>query len=95
MPVYLYSDWEDTTIPTSPGRPYPLGAYYDGHGINFALYSEYATRVYLCLFQPSHNAKQQLIEYARINMKGKLLNIYTARNSFFRYGLFDRKIFCF
>jgi pullulanase/glycogen debranching enzyme len=72
MPVYFYSDREDTTIPTCPGRPYPLGAYYDGHGINFALYSEFATRVYLCLFRPSHDEKKQLIEYARLNIKGKL-----------------------
>jgi isoamylase len=33
-----------------PGRPYPLGAPWDGRGVNFALYSENATRVELCLF---------------------------------------------
>ena len=33
-----------------PGRPYPLGATWDGHGVNFALFSENATRVELCLF---------------------------------------------
>jgi glycogen operon protein len=33
-----------------PGRPYPLGASYDGVGTNFALFSEVATRVELCLF---------------------------------------------
>jgi isoamylase len=33
-----------------PGRTYPLGAHYDGHGTNFALFSEVATRVELCLF---------------------------------------------
>ncbi|MFL5404419.1 MAG: glycogen debranching protein GlgX [Myxococcales bacterium] len=33
-----------------PGRTYPLGAHYDGHGTNFALFSELATRVELCLF---------------------------------------------
>src|ERR1700730_12548773 len=33
-----------------PGRPYPLGANWDGCGVNFALYSENATRVELCLF---------------------------------------------
>ncbi len=33
-----------------PGRPYPLGATWDGRGVNFALYSENATRVELCLF---------------------------------------------
>jgi len=33
-----------------PGRPYPLGATWDGSGTNFALYSEHATGVELCLF---------------------------------------------
>jgi isoamylase len=33
-----------------PGVPYPLGASYDGAGVNFALFSENATGVELCLF---------------------------------------------
>ena len=33
-----------------PGRPSPLGAVWDGAGVNFALFSENATRVELCLF---------------------------------------------
>lgn len=33
-----------------PGRPYPLGATWDGEGVNFALFSAHATRVELCLF---------------------------------------------
>ena len=33
-----------------PGRPYPLGATWDGAGGNFAIFSEHATRVELCLF---------------------------------------------
>ncbi len=33
-----------------PGQPSPLGATWDGEGVNFALYSENATRVELCLF---------------------------------------------
>jgi isoamylase len=32
-----------------PGRPYPLGATYDGAGVNFALFSEVADKVELCL----------------------------------------------
>ncbi len=32
------------------GRPYPLGATYDGGGVNFALFSEHATKVELCLY---------------------------------------------
>ena len=34
---------------TWPGTPYPLGATYDGSGTNFALFSEVAERVQLCL----------------------------------------------
>ena len=33
-----------------PGHPYPLGATWDGKGVNFALFSEHASRVELCLF---------------------------------------------
>ncbi|BBZ01426.1 glycogen operon protein GlgX homolog [Mycolicibacterium chitae] len=33
-----------------PGKAYPLGATYDGSGTNFALFSEVAERVELCLF---------------------------------------------
>jgi glycogen operon protein len=35
---------------TRPGLPYPLGATWDGAGVNFALFSENATGVELCLF---------------------------------------------
>jgi isoamylase len=33
-----------------PGKPYPLGASYDGSGTNFSLFSEVAEKVELCLF---------------------------------------------
>ncbi|MGZ4635947.1 glycogen debranching protein GlgX [Oryzihumus sp.] len=32
-----------------PGKPYPLGATFDGSGVNFAVFSEVADRVELCL----------------------------------------------
>ena len=35
-----------------PGVPYPLGASWDGDGVNFALFSEHARKVELCLFDP-------------------------------------------
>src|SRR5215471_15909064 len=38
------------TMRVWPGNSYPLGATWDGKGVNFALFSEYATRVELCLF---------------------------------------------
>jgi glycogen operon protein len=37
------------------GRPYPLGATFDGEGVNFAVFSEHATRVTLCLFDAMGN----------------------------------------
>ncbi|MDG3005618.1 glycogen debranching protein GlgX [Paludisphaera mucosa] len=33
-----------------PGRPFPLGATWDGAGVNFSLFAENASRVSLCLF---------------------------------------------
>src|SRR3982750_1895468 len=41
-----------------PGNSYPLGATWDGRGVNFALFSEHATKVELCLFE-SPEAKQE------------------------------------
>ena len=40
-------------LPMWPARPYPLGADWDGAGVNFALFSEHATGVELCLFDDS------------------------------------------
>jgi isoamylase len=36
-----------------PGKPYPLGANWDGEGVNFAIFSEHAQKVELCLFDKS------------------------------------------
>ncbi len=38
-----------------PGRPYPLGATFDGVGTNFSIFSESAERVELCLFDDEGN----------------------------------------
>ncbi len=47
-----------------PGAPYPLGATWDGNGVNFALFSEAATAVWLCIF--SHDGIDEL---ARIPLR--------------------------
>jgi len=48
-----------------PGVPYPLGATWDGEGVNFALFSENATAVELCLFGgPQGNDEQARIAIA-------------------------------
>lgn len=43
------------------GLPYPLGAQYDGNGVNFALFSSTAQKVELCLFD-KNGRKEQRIE---------------------------------
>jgi glycogen operon protein len=49
-------------ITTYPGKSFPLGAIWDGKGVNFTLYSENATGVELCLF----NSPEDEVETARI-----------------------------
>ena len=44
-----------------PGCPYPLGATWDGEGVNFALFSEHAEQVELCLFDSSGRREIQRI----------------------------------
>src|SRR6266851_721952 len=49
-----------------PGQPYPLGATWDGKGVNFALFSAHADKVELCLFDRSgthEDARIVLPEY--------------------------------
>ncbi len=46
------------TVKIWPGYPYPLGATWDGQGVNFALFSENATAVELCLFDRSDSDKE-------------------------------------
>jgi glycogen operon protein len=44
------------------GRPFPLGATWDGLGVNFALFSAHATRVELCLFDAAGERELARIE---------------------------------
>jgi glycogen operon protein len=41
---------QESKLRVWPGHPYPLGATWDGAGANFAIFSEHATKVELCLF---------------------------------------------
>jgi isoamylase len=50
---------------TYPGEPYPLGATWDGSGVNFALFSENAAGVELCIFDQPYGAP----EVARVKMR--------------------------
>ncbi len=44
------------------GQPYPLGANWDGLGVNFALFSAHATKVELCLFDDAGEAEIERID---------------------------------
>ncbi|WP_250483997.1 hypothetical protein, partial [Caballeronia sp. GaOx3] len=44
------------------GSPFPLGATWDGKGVNFALFSANATKVELCLFDEKGEKETQRIE---------------------------------
>src|SRR5213595_3977824 len=56
-----------TPIKTWLGYPYPLGATWLGNGVNFALFSEHATSVDLCLFDsmeaPEENVRIPVTEH--------------------------------
>ena len=50
-----------------PGKPYPLGAAWDGEGTNFAIYSEDAEKVELCLFdEPASKTEREHISLREV-----------------------------
>ena len=57
---------------TYAGGPYPLGATWDGSGVNFALFSENADAVDLCLFDEAYGAE----EVARIRVREQTDNVW-------------------
>ena len=67
-----------------PGKPYPLGATPTGQGTNFALYTENATAVYVCLFDEQENQTDcvQLKERTAFVWHGLIRNIKPGQ----RYG---------
>jgi isoamylase len=54
-----------TQVKTFRGQPYPLGATWVGNGVNFAIFSEHATGIELCLF----DSPEATEENVRIPMK--------------------------
>ncbi|GAA4514458.1 glycogen debranching protein GlgX [Actinoallomurus oryzae] len=66
-----------------PGTPYPLGASWDGTGTNFALFSEVAQRVELCLFdQRGRETRLELPEVDGFVWHGYVLGVGPGQ----RYG---------
>jgi len=58
-----------------PGTPTPLGANWDGEGVNFAIYSENASKVELCLYDSSDPAKE-IQKYSLEEVEGNTWHIY-------------------
>ncbi len=46
--------------PVYPGNPYPLGATWDGEGVNFAVYAENAEGMELCLFESTDSTSENI-----------------------------------
>lgn len=74
-----------------PGEPYPLGASWDGEGTNFAIYSENATQVELCLFdEQDRETRVPLTEIENYNWHGYLPGVGPGQRYGFRvHGPFD------
>jgi len=53
---------EASAMEVWPGRPDPLGATWDGEGTNFALFSEVAEAVELCVFDDGQEVRLPLSE---------------------------------
>ena len=57
-----------------PGRPWPMGASYDGSGVNFAVFSAHASQVDLCLFDSSGT-----VETARLPLPAHTVDVWHGR----------------
>jgi isoamylase len=57
-----------------PGKPYPLGATWDGAGVNFAIFSENATGVDLCLYESPRGER----EIARLALRENTAQVWHA-----------------
>ena len=79
------------TLRAWPGKPYPLGATWDGAGTNFVLFSEVARRVELCLFDDAGNEQRvDLPEVTAYCWHGYLPGIRPGQRYGYRvHGLYD------
>jgi isoamylase len=50
----------ESTLEVRPGKPYPLGATWDGNGVNFAIFSENAQKIELCLYEDKDAQHEQV-----------------------------------
>jgi glycogen operon protein len=65
------------------GLPYPLGATWDGQGVNFALATAHATKVEVCLFDKDGKEKERIVlpEYRGETWHGYVPDIGPARST--------------
>ena len=72
-------------VPLWPGKPYPLGSSWDGKGTNFAIFSENATNVELCLFDKQNKETRiTLTEVSNFVWHGYLPGISPGQKYGFR-----------
>ncbi len=74
-----------------PGSPYPLGATFDGGGTNFAIFSEVAERIELCLFDDAGvESRVELPERNGLVWHGYLPRVWPGRRYGYRvYGAYE------
>ncbi len=73
-----------------PGTAYPLGATFDGSGTNFALFSEAAEKVELCLFDDGVETRVELTEVDAFIWHAYLPTVQSGQLYGYRvYGAYD------
>jgi isoamylase len=77
-------------VETWPGEAFPLGATFDGSGTNFALFSEIAEKVELCLFDDGVETRVPLIDVDAYIWHAYLPNVQAGQLYGYRvYGPYD------
>ncbi len=64
-----------------PGAPYPLGANWEGLGVNFAVFSSNAHRIEVCLFDST--GRKELMDSANVSVGVSVPSRSTTRGRFF------------
>jgi glycogen operon protein len=60
---------------TRPGSPYPLGATWDGEGVNFAIFSQHASSIELCLYD-AERPEKELIRIPLTERTNRVFHVY-------------------
>ena len=77
-------------VETWPGAAFPLGATFDGSGTNFAIFSEIAEKVELCLFDDGVETRVPLVDVDAMIWHAYLPNVQAGQVYGYRvYGPYD------